>query len=82
MFRFAWLGMVRQYLRIVKMKDSRLTKKANLWDKAFSEQNNIQPWSREERETLSSHNLANYVDPEMNFCGQSVIVKLKESNSF
>ena len=57
------------------MDKTRLTKKIHLWDKTFSEVNNIQTWSSEVRDVLLTHNLANY------FCSQSIIVKLKESMS-
>ena len=71
--------MVRQYFRIVKINDSRLTKKIYSRDKAFSEQHHVQTWASEIRDILLSHNLANYFDPGMNFCSQGVIVKLKEN---
>ena len=77
----AQVRMVRQYFRIVKMGNSRLTKKVHLWDKNFSEQHNVQTWSSEIQDILLTHNLENYFDPDLNFCGQSVIVKLKESMS-
>ena len=77
----AQVRMVRQYFRIVKMDETRLTKKIHLWDKTFSEVNNIQTWSSEVRDVLLTHNLANYFDPQLNFCSQSIIVKLKESMS-
>ena len=51
---------------IVKMNDSRLTKKIYSWDIAFSEQHNVQTWASEIRDILLSHNLANYFDPGMN----------------
>ena len=66
--------MVRQYFRIVKMDETRLTKKIHLWDKTFSEVNNIQTWSSEVRDVLLTHNLANYFDPQLNFCTQSMTV--------
>ena len=75
----AQVRMVRQYFRIVKMDETRLTKKVHIWDKAFSESNNIQTWSSEIRDILLTHNLADCFDSDMSFCSQSVIVKLKES---
>ena len=60
--------MVRQFFRIVKMNDSRLTYKIYSWDIAFSEPHNVQTWSSEVRDILLSHNLANNFDPGMNFC--------------
>ena len=67
--------MLRQYFRIIKMNDSRLTKKIYSWDIAFSEQHNVQTWASEIRDILLSHNLANYFDPGMNFCQE--ILKLR-----
>ena len=67
--------MVRQFFRIVKMNDSRLTNKIYSWDIAFSEPHNVQTWSSEVGDILLSHNLANYFDPGMNFCQE--ILKLR-----
>ena len=77
----AQVRMVRQNFRIVKMDKTRLTKKIHLWDKTFSEVHNIQTWSSEARDVLLTNNLANCFDPQLNFCSQSIIVKLKESMS-
>ena len=72
----AQVHMVRQYFRIIKMDETRLTRKVHVWDETFSEINNVQTWSSEVSDILLTHNLANYFDPDMNFCRQSIIVKL------
>ena len=51
------LRMVRQYFRIIKMGNTRLTKKIYEWDKSFFELLNIQTWSSEVRDILLNHNL-------------------------
>ena len=77
----AQIRMIRQYFRILKMEDDRLTKQVYFWDKFVSEQRNIQTWSSEVRNVFYDHNQGHIFDPEMNFCAQSVIIKLKESMS-
>ena len=52
----AQIRMIRQYFRILKMEDDRLTKKIYFWDKAVSVQRNIQTWSSEVRTILYDHN--------------------------
>ena len=75
----AQIRMIRQYFRILKMEDDRLTKKIYFWDKAVSVQRNIQTWSSEVRTILYDHNQGHIFEPENNFCAQSIIKKLKES---
>ena len=77
----AHIRMIRQYFRIIKMEDDRLTKQVYTWDKHVSEQQNIQTWSSEVRNILFDHNQGHVFDPEVNFCVQSIISKLKESMS-
>ena len=61
------------------MEDDRLTKTIYFWDKAISDQRNVQTWSSEVRTILYDHNQGHIFDPEYNFCAQSVIKTLKES---
>ena len=77
----AQIRMIRQYFRILKMDNNRLTKQIYLWDKSFFETLNVQTWSSEVRDILLNHNLDYIFDPEVNFCAKSVIDKLKESMS-
>ena len=77
----AQIRMIRQYFRIMKMEDDRLTKQIYLWDKSVSERQKIQTWSSEIRCILYDHNQGHIFDPESNFCPLSVIKKLKESMS-
>ena len=75
----AQIRMIRQYFRVLKMNDLRLTKKIHLWDKSFFEQHNIQTWSSEVRDILLTHNLGHIFSPNINFCQQNVIDQLKRS---
>ena len=75
----AQVRMIRQYFRILKMDNNRLTKQIYLWDKSFFETQNVQTWSSEVRSILLNHNLGHIFDPEVNFCAPSVVAKLKES---
>ena len=71
--------MVRQYFRIIKMCNTRLTKKIYEWDKSFSELLNIQTWSSEVRDILLNHNLGHIFAPEMDFCPNLIIKQLRDS---
>ena len=52
------LKMIRQYHRIVKMDNTRLTKKILLWDRALGQQNrNINTWSGEIKDIFEQFNL-------------------------
>ena len=75
----AQLRMIRQYFRVLKMDDDRLTRQVYRWDKSFSEQQNLQTWSSEVKDILVTHNQSHVLSPEVSFCPQSVIKKLKES---
>ena len=61
------------------MDDNRLTKRIYFWDKSFAEVLNIQTRSSEVRDVLLTHNLGHIFEPQVNFCPDTVIVKLKES---
>ena len=71
--------MIRQYFRILKMCDTRLTKQIFIWDKSFFELLNIQTWSSEVRDILLNHNLGHIFAPEVNFNPNSIIKQLKNS---
>ena len=75
----AQLRMIRQYFRVLKMQDSRLTKQIYMWDKSVSEVLNLQTWSSEVRAILLDHNLGHIFEPEVNFSPSSIIGQLKES---
>ena len=75
------INMIRQFFRIKKMDDSRLTKQIFNWDKSFSEMQNLPTWSSEVKSILSDHNLIQYFEGNGPINGQSVITKLKESMS-
>ena len=75
----AQIKMIRQYFRILKMKDTRLTKQIYLWDKSFFELLNLQTWSSEVRDILLNHNLGHIFAPQANFCPNLVIKQLKDS---
>ena len=59
----AQIRMIRQYFRIPKMEDDRLTKQVYFWDKYVSEQQNVQTWSSEVRNVLYDHNQGHIFDP-------------------
>ena len=75
----ARLRMIRQYFRILKMRDTRLTKQIYIWDKSFFELSGIQTWSSEVRDIFLNHNLGHIFAPEVNFCPNLVIEQLKSS---
>ena len=73
------IKMIRQYFRILKMHDSRLTKRIYLWDKSFFQLLNIQTWTSEVRDILLTHNLGHVFAPTVHFCQDNVIDQLKRS---
>ena len=75
------IRMVRQYFRIMKMDRSRLTRRIHVWDEQFSKCQNVQTWSSEVQNILTNHNQEHCYDPQVKFCDQSVIAKLKKSMS-
>ena len=77
----AHIRMIRQYFRILKMDGHRLTKQIYLWDKSIFETLNFQTWSSEVRDIFLNHNLGYIFDPQVNFCANTVISKLKDSMS-
>ena len=75
----ARIRIIRQYFRVIKMCNTRLTKKIYIWDKSFFELLNIQTWSSEARDILLNHNLGHIFEPEVDFCPDSAITQLKNS---
>ena len=75
------IRMLRQYFRILKMDQSRLTRRIQVWDDKFSETHNVQTWSSEVRNILTNHNQGHCYDPQVNICVQTVIGQLKKSMS-
>ena len=73
------IRMIRQYFRILKMSDSRLTKRIYLWDKSFFQLRNTQSWSSEVRDILLTHNLGHVFEPTVHFCQDNIIDQLKRS---
>ena len=51
------IRMVRQYHRIIKMQNERLTKKVFLWDKKLNEDNILNSWYSEVKTIFSANNL-------------------------
>ena len=51
------IAMVRQYHRMMKMDDKRLTKQVFLWDKMLNETNVISTWSTEVKSVFSDCNM-------------------------
>ena len=74
----AQIRMIREFFRLTKMENNRLTKQIYLWDKSFSEVLNIQTWSSEVRDVLLTHNLGHIFEPQVSFCPDSVIENLKK----
>ena len=52
--------MVRQFQRIIKMKNDRLPKIVFLWDKKISEQNNFSTWYKEIKTIHETYNMTHY----------------------
>ena len=72
--------MVRQFLRISKMNDTRLTKKIVKWDENFSEQHNLPTWFSEVKTIFHDHNLMAFFNINHDFKNDQFIAeKLKES---
>ena len=74
------LRMVRQFLRISKLTECRLTKKIVGWDEKFSEHFNISTWFSEVKSIFNEHNilyLFNSIHEVRN--DQLIAEKLKES---
>ena len=63
------------------MENHRLTKQIYLWDKSVFETLNFQTWSSEVCDIFLTNNLGDIFDPQVNFCADSVISKLKDSMS-
>jgi hypothetical protein len=72
--------MVKQFLRISKMSDTRLTKQIIKWDAEFAEHHNISTWFSEVKSIFLDHNIINFFNINTDFKqDQHISVKLKES---
>ena len=72
------LRMVRQYNRILKMDNGRLTKKVYLWDRSLNDENIISSWSNEVKATFYSCGLNAIFDNNIYFQLKLVIDTIKE----
>ena len=72
------LKMVRQYNRILKMDNGRLTKKVYLWDRSLNDENIISSWSNEVKATFYSCGLNAIFDNNIYFQLKLVIDTIKE----
>ena len=71
------MKMLRQYHRIVKMSNNRLTKKVFLWDKQLNETNVVFSWTNEVKAIFESCNLLNIYNSNSIFPLKATIKKVK-----
>ena len=72
--------MVRQFLRISKLTECRLTKKIVGWDEKFSEHFNISTWFSEVKSIFNEHNILYLFNANHELRNDQLIAeKLKES---
>ena len=74
------LRMVRQFLRITKMNETRLTKKIISWDQKFSDFFNLPTWFSEVQKLFQIHNLETFFNLNHDFKqDQFILDKFKQS---
>ena len=73
------LNMVRQYNRVLKMDDGRLTKKVYNWDRSLNNDNVILTWSSEVMKILYSCGLNSIFDNNTPFPLKMTIETIKEN---
>ena len=72
--------MVRQFLRVSKMNDTRLTKQIVNWDQKFSTKFNFQTWYSEVQNLFQDHNMATFFNLNHDFKQDNFILdKIKQS---
>ena len=72
------LKMVRQYSRLVRMENERLTKKVYLWDRSLNNGNVISSWSSEVKNTFYTCGLNGIFDANTSFAVKRTIQTIKE----
>ena len=72
------LKMVRQYSRLVRMENERLTKKVYLWDRSLNNGNVISSWSSEVKNTFYTCGLNGIFDANTSFSVKRTIQTIKE----
>ena len=75
----AQIKMARQYHRVLKMSNSRLTKKVFFWDKNLNEHNNLNTWYTEVKSIFSQNNMTEIFESGLVFDLKSVVKKLENS---
>ena len=72
------LHMVRHYHRMMKMADSRLTKRVMLWDKQLNKSKIVSTWTSEVQEIFRESNMLAIFDASTCFHKKEVISKLSD----
>ena len=73
------IKMIRQYSRIVKMDDNRLTKKVLLWDRSLNENNVVSSWSNEVKSIFYNSSLHSTYDTGHPFPLKRVLDAIKQN---
>ena len=73
------IRMTTQYHRVIKMNNSRLTKKIFLWDKKVNEESLLNTWHSEVKSIFVTNNMSTIYENANIFELKSVIEKLQNS---
>ena len=71
------IRMIRQYHRMLKMDESRLTKKVYLWDRSINNRNVVSSWTNEVKNTFYSCGLHLIFDDEIIFPLKLILDNIK-----
>ena len=72
------IQMVRQYHRMTRMDDERLTKQIFLWDKALNDRNIVTTWSSETKSIFNDCNYSELFESNCSFNLKEVVSKMTE----
>ena len=72
------IRMIRQYHRVIKMNDTRLTKKIFLWDKKVNEENLLNTWHSEVKSIFSANDMSTIYESGNVFELKGVIEKMEK----
>ena len=75
----AQIRMIRQYHRVLKMDNSRLTKRIYSWDKKLNDENIVKTWNSEINAIFSQNNLDEMFQSGLIFDIKDTVTKLQNS---
>ena len=75
----AQIRMIRQYHRVLKMDNSRLTKRVYSWDKNLNDENIVSTWNSEIKAIFSQNNLAELFQSGLIFELKSTVTDMQQS---